>query len=464
MDSRVLVVDDSATLRKVVSTILSQNGFDCLASADGQDALQLLEREHIDLILLDFVMPRMNGYQFCRELRARDAVRDMPVVLMSAKAERIRDQFLRQTGAIDAITKPFDARALVAVVEGALQRTAEGRAPKAPRATDMPEDATMQQRFESAPPSSAGALRAVQGPHARNELARVLAEMVIPAIQSGFPEAHLDPSTLDEVFHGALSQESIDDLLQRMRWLTLVPNAQDVLYGDIASIPIGEILQVLQMQRQSGVLEVSNRKVSVYIDLRDGLIDQAQCKGGPPEFLLGRYFRERSLVSDEALLSAVLEASDAKELLGEHMLAAGLISDEDLQTALTRQTSEVIYEVLRWQRGWFLLRRDAGTDEVERTRLSLPVASIVMEGFRRVDEWRLIEESIDFEETLYRDEAAISALRDATLTESERAVLDAIDGRRSVREIIEESHQSSFDICKTFYRFLKTRLVRRKVA
>jgi CheY-like chemotaxis protein len=64
------------------------------------------------LVLLDFVMPRMNGYQFCRELRAKDELKNLPVVLMSAKGDKIRGQFVKQTGAVDAITKPFDAPAV----------------------------------------------------------------------------------------------------------------------------------------------------------------------------------------------------------------------------------------------------------------------------------------------------------------------------------------------------------------
>ncbi len=83
-------------------------------------------------MLLDFVMPRMNGYQFCRELRAHPELKNLPVVLMSAKGDKIRGQFVQQTGATDAITKPFDARGLVAVVEAALKKQEEGRARPVP--------------------------------------------------------------------------------------------------------------------------------------------------------------------------------------------------------------------------------------------------------------------------------------------------------------------------------------------
>src|SRR5262245_58438619 len=111
MASRILVVDDSATIRRVVTGILERNGYDVLAAADGQSALEVLTgepRHAIDLVLLDFVMPRMNGYQFCRALRQADAVASTPIVLMSAKSDKIRDQFVQQTGAIDALSKPFD--------------------------------------------------------------------------------------------------------------------------------------------------------------------------------------------------------------------------------------------------------------------------------------------------------------------------------------------------------------------
>src|SRR5690606_6503434 len=132
MGARILIVDDSPTIRKVVSAILERRDYETLAARDGQEALSTLAWRKVDLILLDFVMPRMNGYQFCRELRANQKLKELPVVLMSAKADKIRGQFVRQTGAIDAITKPFDARGLVAVVEGALDRSREGRGPPIP--------------------------------------------------------------------------------------------------------------------------------------------------------------------------------------------------------------------------------------------------------------------------------------------------------------------------------------------
>ncbi len=128
--ARILVVDDSATIRKVVGAILERNAYSAALAPDGQAALEALadEGDPFDLVLLDFVMPKMNGYQFCRLVRQNGRTAGLPVVLMSAKAGKIRDQFVQQTGALDAITKPFDAQALVAVIENALRRVQSGHA------------------------------------------------------------------------------------------------------------------------------------------------------------------------------------------------------------------------------------------------------------------------------------------------------------------------------------------------
>jgi CheY-like chemotaxis protein len=457
MGARVLVIDDSPTLRKVVGNILARNDYEPVLACDGQAGLDVLSERPIDLVLLDFVMPRMNGYQFCRELRAIEGFRKLPVVLMSAKAEKIRDQFLQQTGAVDAITKPFDARALVAVVEGALQKAQSGRVPQAPDPSDMADEDSLH-RPDSMRPSS----RMDGNARARMGVSSLLAGVVSTALKSLPSDSTLQESNILDSILEAMDDAAMHELSSMLAAWRHGKGSQEALSGDIASIPIGEILQVLQMQRQTGLLEVTNGKVEISIVLRDGFIDLAMSKGASMEFRIGRYFIESGKLTPQQLDDAVQLSSASRQLLGDTLKQMGLLEEDDLHKALMRQTSEMIYEVLRWPRGRFMLLRDVLVPEADDAKLGLPVAAIVMEGFRRVDEWRMIEASIHFDEVLLRNEPAISTLGPEELTRNERSVLEAVDGKRSVREIIAETHQSSFDTCKTFYRLLQSRLVRRR--
>jgi hypothetical protein len=153
-------------------------------------------------------------------------------------------------------------------------------------------------------------------------------------------------------------------------------------------------------------------------------------------------------------------------LLGHALVRAQRISNEQLKVALTRQSSELLYEVLRWPVGRFDFRRTPASPSARRAKLGLSVPSLVMEGFRRVDEWRLLERKLGgFDDVLVRDPVAISslgAMDETGIEKTERAVLDAIDGNRSIREVVAASHLSSFDACRVLVQLLEARLVRRK--
>ena len=465
MGARILVVDDSATIRKVVSTILTARSYEPVLAEDGQVALEVLGQEPVDLILLDFVMPRMNGYQFCRALRGHPEHRHLPIVLMSAKGDKIRGRFVQQTGAADAITKPFDARGLIAVIEGALQRHEEGRNRPVPDADAMPEEeAVLGDTIRPSGPlvSDAGIGRSF----AVRELGLQMARLVTPdlAKMPGFPRDELD--RLPELFSRMLTPEVLAGLNMAVR--AALPNDQnrDVLSGDISVISMAEVLQLLYLQRQTGALTVStraSREVTLY--LREGNIDLASWRGLSQEFFIGRYLVEQGAFGRDRL-SAVLErALDRKQLLGESVVELELTGEDEIRRALVRQTSELVYEVVRWKEGRFRFAAGTSSAAAEKANLGLTTGALVMEGFRRVDEWRLIEGSFDFDEVLTRDQVAIDRIgEEAKLTTQERRVLELIDGQLTVAQIVDQISGSSFEVCKILYQFLNSRLVRRAAA
>ena len=489
MPTRVLVVDDSPTIRKVVSLLLERHGFAAVGAPDGQAALEMLEHaarpgkdngerpDRIDLVLVDFVMPRMNGFQLCRAMRQNEELRGTPVVLMSAKSDRIREHFVQQTGAIDAITKPFDAQALIAVIENAIRRQEEWRTRGEALAAGIPDDYEAPDALRSTGDTDTKRARVTV------EVLRNLAAALAPVIAK-MPHASAgNEAQLASELAVQLTADQVRDLGESMRGLDL-GGGRVGMSGDMKIIPIGAALQLLQIEAQTGLLVVSDTKTEVSISMREGLIDLVQARGAGTEFRLGRYFVEHGLVTPDdidrllrdnaptprppppdAKLPSREDSTSNRKLLGDLLVDSGRVSREQLRDALARQSSELVYEVLRWPRGRFEFRRDALPALAESAQLGLPVASVVMEGFRRVDEWRLVEAGLgSFEGVLQKDATAIEAMGVDRLDKPEERMLEMVDGERTVREIIEQSHMSSFDACKILFQLIEARLVRRRAA
>lgn len=695
--TRILVVDDSPTIRRVVTNILEVSGFDTVEATDGQDALEVLKsgEAKVDLVLLDFVMPRMNGFQFARALKKEETLGSLPIILMSAKSDRIRAQFVEQTGSLDAIGKPFDAEALLTVVENALRRKNErpttpklvdpadvmdGSEPELPAAAKAGEEVEGDDEdlivLDSIPPEDEGTsdptvLRIASPSMA---LASTLRETLAPVVEAlGDPETALKMSTV-------LTKESAAAII---RAATPIANPDPVLLsGDLSVLSASAILQLLQAEEQTGRLLAKRGKSEITVTFRGGKVDLVQSREAGDEFRLGRYFvgaglvkpeevdavargvalpkrelagdqrksappgetqessakavetrsdgdkpidgektadlgasgstsstsapaepsptisveiaaptqaspkmtgedaitspggsdgkirdaaarsedekhaqdagpksgihpsavesrkpddEETPIASQDLVLdgldeeldndtrivasafkakvemprepsSGVLGGEDVEEapdssgdladavdsapdsspppptvmmsaavalpastgprpLLGDALVLAGIITEEQLRDALIRQSSELIYELLRWKTGHFELASAPPPPLAERTKLGLPVAQLVMEGFRRVDEWQALEKSLgDFEAVLYRDDGVIKTMKDDALTRAEKRVLDAVDSERTMREVIAASHLGSFDACRILAQFLEARVVRRRAS
>jgi CheY-like chemotaxis protein len=463
MSARVLVVDDSPTIRKVVGAILADSGYETLAAETGEKALEILRSQSVDLVLTDFVMPKMNGYQFCREVRSDEALRHLPVVLMSAKGDKIRGHFVEQTGAVDAITKPFDPLGLVAVVERALTRQEELLSRTDQESPPSSEDA--------APPSidlKPDRLELSEDPGLRRrqvaqQFAAGIAKLATPELAK--LDAHPSDDTILRAIRGAITPEAMGKLAALLRVLDFGPDAGVILSGDLSFISIAEVLQMLELQRQTGALSIANADSEVTLYIRDGLLDLAQARSMPGSFRLGRYLVQLGALSRSDLANFLENRAGSKRLIGDGLVHLGVVTEEQVQKALRLQTAELVYEVVRWKTGRFTFARDAICPEATLAQLSLTPAGIVLEGFRRVDEWRLIEGSFDFDETLHPDPTAIAHMQEkGELTGAERAVLDALDGTRTVRQIVDAVNASTFDVCKILYQFLNSHLVRRRAA
>ncbi len=117
---RILVVDDELAIIKFLRANLEDNGFETLAAMDGIEALNTTERELPDLLILDIMMPNMDGFEVCRRLREWSQV---PIIMLSARGDEEDKVKCLELGADDYITKPFGVNELIARVKAVLRRT-----------------------------------------------------------------------------------------------------------------------------------------------------------------------------------------------------------------------------------------------------------------------------------------------------------------------------------------------------
>lgn len=119
MGKGVLVVDDEKEIRKIIKTYLVQEGIDVLEAADGSEALKVFDNEKVDLIILDVMMPKMDGWQTCKEIRKNSKV---PIIMLTARGEEYDKLFGFELGVDDYVVKPFSPRELIARVKAVFQR------------------------------------------------------------------------------------------------------------------------------------------------------------------------------------------------------------------------------------------------------------------------------------------------------------------------------------------------------
>lgn len=469
----VLVIDDSPTITKVVQLVLTKAGYQVQTAADGEQGLQSVREKRPDLILLDFVMPRMNGYQFCRELTADAKLRDIPVILMSAKGDQVGERFVKVMGIVDYITKPFSPEAITAVVQHTIGKYGgpgvEDEHPSLVTGEDLA--ATDDADRAHARAAALGQLREQISGIASARIAALFS--LADSSRDEGARVTTDAASIADAVKSALDDGALGNLMQSID-LGLFAEGMPGLRGDLRVVPLAEVLQLLDVQEQSGVLTVERSGARVDIYFRRGRVDQAIAEGVPEEFLLGRFVVDAELMTRgdfEAFLESRQLGSSpggtagGTKLLGYQLVKLGHVSEADLKACLTRQSSELIYEILRWRHGRF--RFSAGMElppSVIDAALGLDVEAVLMEGYRRVDEWHLIERAIDnFDVVFLRNEDSVAQMGRGRLTREELAVLELVNGKNTVKDIIRKSRMGSFEVSKMLYRLLSIKLVRRRV-
>ena len=254
---------------------------------------------------------------------------------------------------------------------------------------------------------------------------------------------------------------------------------EDSLAGRLEHISLTDILQLLNAQQQTGTLTVQSRELAVAITMLRGSIDLAQVPQGATDpnrvpLRIGRYIIEETHVDPEEVekVATQLRARREGARLGEVLVRRGLLHEEELARCLARQTTDLVFEAMRMTRGVFRFQRGWMSEEAREARLGLGVSGLLLDGLRRVDEWRVLEARVhSFDMVLAVDALGLRSLGLETLTHEERDLVDALDGIRSLREVAEhltgnplgahdEPRLVAFDVARIAHQLLAARVIR----
>ncbi len=395
---RVLVIDDSPTIHKVVGNSLKKLGLEVSYASEGKTGVTTARELNPHIILLDFMMPDMNGYQVCKALGEDEKLENTPVILMSAKGEMLGEKLVKTMGIVDFITKPFSPEAVSTVVQHAIDKFVPG---------------------ERAGEEAVGTLMQV---------------------------GERKPEDLPT--HRDLSD----------------PRGQVAMSGNLGMVPVPEIFQLLKFLAHTGILHMACGDAHLEVFVREGTVIFAKAINVDDEFLLGR-----SLIAVDAITTQDLEMflenrKGTSRLLGEQLVKLGHVTQEQLNRALARQTEELMYEAIRWGEGEFAFYVTENLPiETREANLHLSIDQILMDGLRRIDEWGMIEKEIrDFNMVLAPSRDSTGVIKQIELRPNEEIILNLVDGRRTIKEIIRSSRRSSFYVCKILYRLLSSRIVRKR--
>lgn len=418
--TRVLIVDDSPTVRRLGELILSQQGYAVHTAEDGEKGLEIARRVRPEAILVDFVMPKMNGHTFCKLLREDETMREIPLILISSKGEAVGEAFEKEFGVVHYFSKPFEPDDLVTKLEEVLGTAAAG--------------ATAD---ESANSPAAVAPATIEN---------IVDKTIRQYFQKDFP------LLMRNVMSDTLSESG------------LVKKSGMIFSGDLSQVLLPDIINFAYNSKLSGRLTVFSREVfgEIFIEEGNFIFATASRKGGRNIFLTDLLRKDGRLSADEGDLNqCVAEARTRNVPIGRILVEHGMLTNEELMEYLRQHAQDAFGATLDVKEGNFFLERDDLPTNLQDLTIRVPLINVLMEGLSHLDEKHLAaSEFKDEEMVLVRLITNEDALETVNLKPRELEIFGLIDGKKPLREIIELSQLEPLETKRICYALRKVGLLR----
>ncbi len=142
--NKILVIDDSGVIRRTVKDMLPAGNFEVLEAKDGVEGLNLIRQQHPNLIMLDFILPKVSGWEVFQQIQVQPELQQIPLVVMSGRKEEVTQKISEPFEYFEFIEKPFDKKVLIAAIKSAMTKA------KKPRLSPQPEPTAPKKSDETA--------------------------------------------------------------------------------------------------------------------------------------------------------------------------------------------------------------------------------------------------------------------------------------------------------------------------
>ncbi len=416
----VLLVDESPTLRRVVDVLLTESGLTVLKAESGREGLALAQESRPGLIIVNAMMPEMNGYVFCKAVRDSADLRRIPIILLTVSGSDTSPDHKLPPGVFPML-KPFDPDELIRLSHHVLQEMERATRPKTSPGGAPPEE-----------PST--------------------------------PEPDLIESAVQQYFQTRFPQLIKEVLTSSLLNFGLIRGDTLIWSGNLTEICLPDVLNFAHQARLSGRLSIISPVVFGDIFIEQGMFVFASVsKKGEHRYMVDLIKEDRP-VDTEVLSCAVEEAREQSRPVGSVLVERGIVSPADLMKYIKRQAQEALNVILEQKAGAFYLEKTPLPEDFQDPGLRIPLLEAVFEALRTQDEKKLAaselsDPSIVFSR-LIPDEETMDGI---SLDQDETRIYSLADGKITLEEIIRLSRLEPMEVRRICYSLLKIGLLRKRL-
>jgi CheY-like chemotaxis protein len=451
---KILNIDDSPTVQRLIEMILASQGYQVVLASDGEAGIAMAKAEKPEVILVDFVMPKMNGFQVCKALKEDPEFQDTPIILVTSKGDKVGSKFVDVLGITEYFTKPFQPEELLAKIREVIDKRKAAAAqakmstsPRRPGASPFPSATPMASApgFAPPPPATPVYAAAAQASGLENLVREIVSNMLNDFVQNQLPDL-----IRAELVRGGTAVSPAG------------PGAtpQAGIQGNLASFRIVEVMQMLGLQRQTGRLSIVHQGEEAEIYFREGSVVYATT-GTSTTSGIDSLLKKTCRLAEEGLKYVERVAEMTGQPIDSVLAQERLMDLKTFGECLKRHTEAAVYKVMSWRDGDFTFERSS--PPAFTTQLQIKVDDLLLEGARRSDEWTLIQQKIPNFSVVF--EAMIGNAEELTtrgMSDTDMKVFALIDGRRTVQDIVDLAGLSDFDVAKSMFILLSVNLIRRR--